>query len=77
LGGSLRRWQLGPGEKRGAKVGKTKRGKGTKWMVMVDDQGIPLSNLLESASPAQVTWLEPILDTIAMPRSVWPGVALR
>jgi hypothetical protein len=50
-------------------VGKTKRGKGTKWMVVVDGQGMPLGNLLESASPAEVTLLEPTLDTIAVPRS--------
>ena len=50
-------------------MGKTKRGKGTKWMVVVDGQGIPLGNLLESASPAEVTLLEPTLDTIAVPRS--------
>jgi transposase len=50
-------------------VGKTKRGKGTKWMVVVDGQGIPLGNLLDSASPAEVTWLEPTLETIAVPRS--------
>src|SRR5919197_4970820 len=35
-GRSRRRWPLGSGEKRGAKVGKTTRGKGTKWMVVVD-----------------------------------------
>jgi len=28
-------------QKRGAGVGKTKRGKGTKWMVVVDGQGLP------------------------------------
>jgi transposase len=49
-------------------VGQTKRGKGTKWVVVVDGQGIPLGNLLESASPAQVTVLEPALETIAVPR---------
>jgi transposase len=38
-------------------------------MVVVDGQGIPLGNLLESASPAEVTWLEPTLDPIAVPRS--------
>jgi hypothetical protein len=37
-------------------------------MVVVDGQGIPLGNLLESASPAEVTLLEPTLDTIAVPR---------
>src|SRR6202051_1071689 len=38
-------------EKRGCGVGKTKRGKGTKWMVVVDGRGVPLGNSLHSASP--------------------------
>jgi transposase len=69
LGRNLCRRQLCPGEKGGACVGKTKRGKGTEWMVVVDGQGIPLGNLLDSASPAEVTLLEPTLDTIAVPRN--------
>src|SRR5712664_4621368 len=38
-------------QKRGAGVGKTKRGKGTKWMVVVDGRGLPLGDYLHSASP--------------------------
>jgi len=38
----LHRRQLRPSEKRGAKIGPTKRGKGTKWMVLVDGAGTPL-----------------------------------
>jgi transposase len=68
LGRNVRRWQLCPGEKRGAGVGKTTRGKGTKWLVVVDGQGVPLGNLLDSASPAEVTLLEPTLETMAVPR---------
>jgi transposase len=41
-------------------------------MVVVDGQGMPLGNLLDSASPAEVTLLEPTLDTIAVPR-ISPG----
>src|SRR6266478_4197756 len=41
-------------EKRGCGVGKTKRGKGTKWMVVVDGRGLPLGEYLHSASPAEV-----------------------
>jgi transposase len=37
-------------------------------MVVVDGQGIPLGNLLDSASPAEVRLLEPTLDIIAVPR---------
>jgi len=38
--------QFRSGEKRGCGVGKTKRGKGTKWMVVVDGRGLPLGNTL-------------------------------
>lgn len=41
-------------KKGGFAVGKTKRGKGTKWMVLVDGKGLPLGVSLESASPAEV-----------------------
>ena len=42
------------GEKRGLQVGKTKRGKGTKLMAIVDGHGLPLAGGTESASPAEV-----------------------
>jgi transposase len=45
-------------------VGKTKRGKGTKWMVVVDGQGLPLGSQLASASPAEVTLAQTTLDAI-------------
>src|SRR6202521_5826180 len=51
-------------EKRGCGVGKTKRGKGTKWMVVVDGRGLPLGNSLHSASPGEVTLAETTLATI-------------
>jgi hypothetical protein len=35
-------------------------------MMVVDSQGVPLGNLLDSASPAEVTLLEPTLETIAV-----------
>jgi transposase len=62
------RRQLCTSKKRGDCVGKTKRGKGTKWMVVVDGQGIPLGNHLDSASPSEVTLLERTVDRIAVPR---------
>ena len=37
-------------------------------MVVVDGQGIPLGNYLDSASPAEVTLLEKTIDQIAVPR---------
>jgi len=61
------------GEKRGAGVGKTKRGKGTKWMVVVDGRGVPLGNYLHSASPAEVKLAETTLATIRVGRSHHAG----
>jgi len=61
------RWQFCSGEKGGDGIGKTKRGKGTKWMVVVDGQGVPLGNHLGSASPAEVKLAETTLATIRVP----------
>src|ERR1700674_4352282 len=55
-------------EKRGAGVGKTKRGKGTKWMVVVDGAGVPLGDHLGSASPAEVKLAETTLASIRVGR---------
>jgi transposase len=60
--------QFCSGEKRGCGVGKTKRGKGTKWMVVVDGRGLPLGNYLHSASPAEVRLAETTLATIRVGR---------
>src|SRR6266481_3110836 len=60
--------QFCSGEKRGCGVGKTKRGKGTKWMVVVDGRGIPLGEYLHSASPAEVRLAETTLATIRVGR---------
>jgi len=54
--------------KRGDGVGKTKRGKGTKWMVVVDGQGVPLGDYLHSASPAEVKLVEKTLAAIRVRR---------
>ncbi len=56
------------GQKRGLAVGKTKRGKGTKWMLLVDGKGIPLGILLASASPHEVTSAEATLAQVKVPR---------
>src|SRR5664279_6443555 len=69
MGGDLLGRQLRTSEKGGAAVGKTKRGKGTKWMVLVDGQGLPLGVRLESASPAEVTLAEATLAEVRVPRS--------
>jgi transposase len=62
------RRELRSRQKGGDGVGKTKRGKGTKWMVVVDGKGVPLGKQLGSASPAEVTLAEPTLASIAVPR---------
>ena len=59
------------GEKGGSKVGKTKRGKGTKLMVITDAHGLPLAVHTASASPHEVTLVEATLDeavTVGRPR---------
>ena len=43
-------------------------GKGTKWMVVVDGQGVPLGDYLHSASPAEVTLVEKTLASIRVRR---------
>lgn len=50
------------GKKGGLCVGKTKRGKGTKIMVHSDGNGLPLGVLVTSASPNEVTLIEPLLE---------------
>lgn len=68
MGRSLPGWELRSRQKGGAAVGKTKRGKGTKWMVLGDGQGIPLGVRLESASPAEVTLADATLKEVRVPR---------
>lgn len=54
------------GKKRGPKVGKTKRGKGSKLMVLVDGQGTPLGIHVDSASPAEVKLLKTTMEKISV-----------
>ena len=68
MGRSLPGWELRGSQKGGAAVGKTKRGKGTKWMVLGDGQGVPLGIRLESASPAEVTLADATLKEVRVPR---------
>jgi transposase len=62
------RRQFRSSKKRGWKVGKTKRGKGTKWMVVVDGEGVPLGKQLYSASPNEVRLAEETLASIRVTR---------
>lgn len=57
-----------PAKKRGEAVGKTKRGKGTKWKVLGDSQDNPLGVGLESASPTEVTLVDARLAEVRVPR---------
>jgi transposase len=68
LGDGLHRRLVCPGEKGGSDVGKTKRGKGSKWMVVVDGQGIPLGIHVTSAAPSEMTLVDATLRTIAVPQ---------
>ena len=61
---SVCRRELCSRKKRGTKVGKTKRGKGTKWMVVADGTEIPLACTIASASPSEVTLVEETLETV-------------
>jgi transposase len=49
-------------------VGKTKRSKGTKWMVLVDGESVPLGALLASATPHEVGHAEATLAQVKVPR---------
>jgi len=69
VGRGFSRRQLRPREKGGSAVGKTKRGKGTKWMVLVDGEGLPLGVRLESASPSEVKLAEATLAEVRVPRA--------
>ena len=49
-------------------MGKTKRGKGTKLMVLADGQGTPLGICVEAATPSEVKLLERTLDSVKVKR---------
>lgn len=68
MGGVFCRRNVFACKKRGACVGKTKRGKGTKLMVVADGKGVPLGVQIESASPHEATLIESTLEQVAVPR---------
>ena len=57
-----------PAKNGGEHVGLTRKGKGTKWMVVVERHGLPLGFLLVSANRAEVRLAEQTLDTICVRR---------
>jgi transposase len=65
----LHRRHLRAGKKGGAGVGKTRKGKGTKLLVLVERSGLPLGVCLEAASVAEVSLAEATLATVHVPRS--------
>ncbi|HEV2459431.1 MAG TPA: IS5 family transposase, partial [Ktedonobacterales bacterium] len=58
-----------PARKGGDHVGLTKKGKGTKWMLVVDGNGLPLGFHLDSAAQAEVRLAQQTLDTIQVARA--------
>jgi hypothetical protein len=67
-GRNVRRRPGCPGAPRGAGVGKTTRGQGRQWGVVVDGPGMPVGNRVDSASPADGTWRAPPRELLAVPR---------
>ena len=65
------RWNIFLGKKGGDCVGKTKRGKGTKILVHSDAAGLPLGIHIASASPHEVTLIEPLLEKRRLRRLPW------
>ncbi len=57
-----------PAKKGGDRVGLTRKGKGTKWMLVVDGNGLPVGFHLDSANRAEVRLAEQTLDTIRIAR---------
>ena len=60
--GDLRRRQLQFGEKRGAAVGPTRRGKGSKIMAIADRHGLPVACSIASASPHETKLVEATVE---------------
>ena len=60
--------QLRPCQKGGCAVGKTKRGKGTKLMLVADGNGLPFGFRLASANCHEVKLAVPALETVRVPR---------
>src|SRR5215470_6255267 len=58
----VHRCQLQFGEKRGAAVGPTRRGKGSKIMAIADRHGLPVACGIASASPHETTLVEATIE---------------
>ena len=62
LGGSDRRWLVFTGKKGGAEVGRCPKGNGTRILLMVDGDGIPLSAYTTAAHHNEVNRVEALVD---------------
>lgn len=51
-------------------MGKTKKGKGTKWMLVTDGEGTPIGMHLDSATRSEVRLAETTLQSIRVPRRI-------
>jgi len=69
MGGGVPRRLLRAGKKGGPAVGLTRKGKGTKWMLVVEAHGLPLGFQLASAQRAEVKLAEQTLRSIRVRRS--------
>jgi transposase len=65
-GRDVQRWDVLACERRGADIGKTESGKGSKHMVLADGRGVLLGGRI---APAEVTLPESTLEQRAVPRS--------
>ena len=61
-------WLVRARQEGGESVGLTRKGKGTKWMLVVDGNGLPLGFHLDSAARAEVRLAQQTLDTIRVAR---------
>lgn len=68
MGADVSRRHLRSREKGGAAVGLTRKGKGTKVMLVTDGQGVPLGLKVASAQRAEIKLAELTLDTVRVPR---------
>ena len=68
LGPGDGRCHVFPGEKGGDGVGPTKKGKGTKLMVLVDGDGVPLAVDMANGSTSEVKLIESLLEQRVHPR---------
>jgi transposase len=68
-----------PAKQGGDKIGRTKRGKGTKIMLMVDGEGLPIAADIASASKAECQLIDGLIDKKAtdqhVPRLIYDKAA--